>query len=184
MSNDEDLDDHDSGIDEDEDIDSSASQLSTTPSVLSMDQQISNPYDFSLREMANASPHPYEYTGNKERLLNRCGLPHASSSLSINTAHNPYDKGVWGFDSVYKDPVLYALREPPLPSPEAGRMFHLSRFDVGSTSYQQPQQPSAFLRPRSPTVYAPGNSAAGPRKYSVADLNELLLSSDSPSQSM
>jgi len=177
-------DEHDSVMDED--ADSFSSQLSTTPSVLSMDQQVSNSYDFAVREtVGNASPPPHELTYFKRPAMNRFGLPHsASAGLSINTSYSHNDKGVWGFDSVYKDPVLYALREPPLPSPEAGRMFYLSRFDNGNIVTSNPQHQSYMLsangmpRPRSPTISSTSYNTTNVRKYSVADLNELLISSD------
>lgn len=83
--------------------------------------------------------------------LSRYGLP----PLTVETVEECQQD--W-LDSLCKDPALYALKEPPLPSP--GNFFISSKFETYlSQTIQRRQSVPVFPR------------------YSVADLNELLVES-------
>lgn len=130
--------------------DEESSAMSTTPSVLSIERQESGQYGFSVRDMTSASPPPPNEPRQKQSLFT---LPHPSS-------YSSQPRSDW-FDSVLRDPTLFALREPPMPSPESAKTCTLSRL-----SFNYPPHPAS---PVVPSV---------PRKYSVEDLNELLVKSD------
>lgn len=129
------------------DDDDASSLMSTTPSVISIDRQASGQYGFGVRDLVGASPPIPNSLSQSDTRLKTFTLPPSTSTS------NTQDRGDW-LDSVDSEPHLFALREPPLPSPEAAKGFSLSRID-----------------PPSPVVRAV-------RKYSVEDLNELLVKSE------
>ena len=132
--------------------DDESSQLSTTPSIISMDRQGSGQYGFNVREPANASSPVFLPVQPRPRLFH---LPHSAVQTMSNTGD--YYRRDW-FDPVYNDPLLRIMREPPIPSPDSGKVLILSELDDAS-----PRQLSPVLRTQ--------------RKYSVEDLNELLMQS-------
>ena len=157
----------------------SSTPVSSTPSVLSMDHQVSNPFDFHIRETVSSPPTrgPGLSRQHMNPRLAKFNLPEPTNTLNINTDQVPAPERDWGFVSVYRDPVQYALREPPLPSPDAGKVFSFNRMESRPTpSISKLNQPTYPVHPRSPTVNTMGHS--GIRKYSVSDLNDLLVSAD------
>jgi len=156
----------------------SSSPASSTPSVLSMDQQVSNPFDFHIRD--TVSPPPARLPANaKPQVIPRLAkftLPDSTNMLNVNTDAPHALERDWEFVSVYRDPVQYALREPPLPSPDSGRVFSFNRLDSRTTPSATRARHHQPVHPKSPTVNT--SSHTGIRKYSVTDLNELLVSSD------
>ena len=118
--------------------DQESSQMSTTPSCKENDGVL---YGFSVREHLISPP----LVARRNR---RFGLP--DPTLTVRTDLENHQFRDW-LDSLDKDPTLFALREPPLPSPEHANLFYLA---------------AKYDRRFSPRV--------APRKYSVADLNELL----------
>ena len=127
--------------------DDDSSLMSTTPSVLSMDRQASGQYGFGVRDMMSVSPPVPPTLSIPEPGVKSYTLPPPTSTAA------PTDRGDW-LDSMENEPHLFALREPPLPSPEPGKSFSSHRRD----------SPSPFMQPV--------------RKYSVEDLNELLVRSE------
>jgi hypothetical protein len=121
-----------------------SSRLSTTPSVMSVDRQRSGQYGFHVRDISNVSPPPLRAHANLKPNL---------FSLPNPTSYSGPVLEDW-IDSVNRDPALFALREIPLPSPEAGKIL-----------YVRPNPPSPTLQ-------------TAVRKYSVEDLNELLKQCD------
>ena len=174
------MDEHSHGENEDS-VDLTSSPSSSTPSVLSMDQQVSNSFDFQVRDMIG-SPRQSRLSGDAKvhsiAKLSKFKLPDATGTLSINSATTPAVDRDWDFNSVYRDPVLYALREPPLPSPDAGKVFSFKRCDsrLQSAVVKQSYNPVHLAHPRSPRVSTSTQDVA--RKYTVTDLNELLVSAD------
>ncbi len=146
-----------------------------------MDQQVSNSFDFQVRDMIG-SPRQSRLSGDAKvhsiAKLSKFKLPDATGTLSINSATTPAVDRDWDFNSVYRDPVLYALREPPLPSPDAGKVFSFKRCDsrLQSAVVKQSYNPVHLAHPRSPRVSTSTQDVA--RKYTVTDLNELLVSAD------
>ena len=120
-----------------------SSRLSTTPSVMSFERQRSGQYGFHVREISGTSPPLGTESRPRPKFLT---LPNPTSYAGPVLED-------W-IDSVNRDPALFALREIPLPSPEASKIIYI-----------QPNPPSPALQP---TL----------RKYSVEDLNELLKQSD------
>jgi hypothetical protein len=172
---------HSNGEDEDS-VDLPSSPSSSTPSVLSMDQQVSNSFDFQVRDMIGSPPSRSNGNAKVHTVgkLSKFKLPGGTTSLSINSATTTVPDRDWEFNSVYRDPVLYALKEPPLPSPDAGKVFTFNRCDsrlisAGARHCHNPYPPG---HPRSPRLLMSGQDVV--RKYSVSDLNELLVSSDGP----
>lgn len=149
--------------------DADSSQLSSTPSSLSLENQVPNVYGFSLREpnMSPPSSVQLQVHGALMTARSRFALP-TPKNLSVQTECHERD---WHFTPLYDDPAMYAFREPPLPSPEPGKSFMLAKSGVsgrgvGHNSSSQKQ------------VLSPLVSTALHRRYSVADLNELLVISD------
>ena len=167
-----------SSEDTDESEHLSSSPTSSIPSVLSMDPQVSNPYDFQVREPiitspARIPPRDKEHTVPRHRL----NLPVATTALTISTAQSAPPERDWEFVSVYRDPVSYALREPPMPSPDSCNVFSFNRMEMRVNSASSKQyQAQSFAQPRSPSLV--GSTQTGTRKYSVSDLNDLLMSPD------
>jgi hypothetical protein len=130
----------------------SSSQMSTTPSLLSVERQKSGNYGFSVREPL-VSPQPISATvqgSSVDMNLKLHALPQPTGTLNGSLNINDW------LDALNSDPNTFALRDPLLASPEAGKSFSLNKSPV--------QPPSPEVR-----VF---------RKYSVEDLNLLLHNSE------
>ena len=149
------------------DQESSSNGSSRSMSVLSKENSDSEcpPFGFAVRE---SSPVCVGFTDNKAKLGDRSFLPPTTAyTLTVNTDTTHSD---W-LDTLESDPSLYALREPPLPSPENGWLCNFSKYDgcisLSNTSTRMPT-PVTNNNLHQFTV----------RRYSVADLNEMLVHAD------
>ena len=128
-----------------EDMEDDSSLVSTTPSVIPVERQGSGDFAFEVRDHVSASP-PILASQPQRQKIKEFALPNA-------TAHNSQSsRGDW-LDTASRDPAFFALREPPLPSPDGAKIFSFIKNDPASPT----------LKPN--------------RKYSVEDLNELLVKS-------
>lgn len=152
-----------------DDSDQDSSQASSTPSVFSLELPEPTSYRFSLRENSTSPPQPITLQTQGQFLVSRARihLPSPSNFISQTRASN---RG-WNFSPLMDDPAIYAFREPPIPSPEPGKHFELHKAFVSSAAISG----TGYQRPLSPLVVGPGSQ----RRYSVSDLNELLMMSDS-----
>ena len=124
--------------------DDESSQVSTTPSIISIERQGSGGFGFDAAEPTSSSPPIPIVRGRK---LKEYALPYAYSHSNMTS-----NRGDW-LDTASRDPTFFALREPPMPSPDAKRMFSFAKNDP----------PSPVVQPY--------------RIYSVEDLNDLLVKS-------
>ncbi len=151
--------------------DADSSQLSSTPSSLSLENQVPNMYGFSLRERNHSPPTsiPLQVQGAMLAARSRFALP-TPTNLAVQTENHDRD---WHFTPLYDDPAMYAFREPPLPSPEPGKSIQFTMV-TSSTRVMSSNNTSSQKQVLSPLV-----STVLHKRYSVADLNELLVISDS-----
>lgn len=128
-----------------EDVEDDSSLVSTSPSVIPVERQGSGEFAFDVRDQTNSSPALPNSQAPKPK-LKEFALPYASSHKSHAS------RGDW-LDAANRDPTFFALREPPMPSPNGPKVF-------------------GFIRNEPPSPFVQTS-----RKYSVEDLNDLLAKS-------